>query len=268
MNEDLVRWLVCGAGAGLAVDLGLYPLDTMKTRLQSKQGFVAAGGFRNLYRHDGMGPVAVGSAPGAALFFLNYRLLNSLFSEESAFCHAVSASFAEAVACLVRVPTEIVKQRLQASNHERGLRQVCREIYRSGRVFGFYRGYLSTIAREIPFSVIEFPLWEFLKTTVASRKGTDCSPLEGAACGSIAGSFAAAITTPFDVAKTRIMLSNSEKTPTIWCTLKEVYSHAGFLALFSGITPRVLWMAAGGFIFFGVYETALALSYWAYSPYK
>ncbi|KAJ1349794.1 hypothetical protein KIN20_005448 [Parelaphostrongylus tenuis] len=262
MNEDIVRWLICGAGAGLAVDLGLYPLDTIKTRLQSKQGFRAAGGFSSLY--SGIGPVAVGSAPGSALFFLNYRLLNGLFADESTLCHAVSASIAEAVACVVRVPSELIKQRLQASVDGRGLREVCQDIYRSGRLFGFYRGYLGTIAREIPFSVIEFPLWEFLKRTVASRKGTDCSPLEGAACGSIAGCFAAAATTPLDVVKTRIMLSNSQKSPTILWTLKEVYSNGGILALFSGITPRVLWIAAGGFIFFGAYETVLKASYWAY----
>jgi hypothetical protein len=32
--SGVVRWLCCGAVAGLAVDLGLYPLDTLKTRLQ------------------------------------------------------------------------------------------------------------------------------------------------------------------------------------------------------------------------------------------
>lgn len=49
-STNFTHELVCGATAGIAVDLGLYPLDTLKTRLQSKQGFRAAGGFRNLYR--------------------------------------------------------------------------------------------------------------------------------------------------------------------------------------------------------------------------
>lgn len=42
-----------------------YPLDTLKTRLQSPQGFVAAGAFKGVYR--GIGSVAVGSAPGGEL---------------------------------------------------------------------------------------------------------------------------------------------------------------------------------------------------------
>lgn len=68
--SDVVRWLVCGAAAGLSVDLSLYPIDTIKTRLQSSQGFIKAGGFKNVYR--GMSSVAVGSAPGAAIFFTTY----------------------------------------------------------------------------------------------------------------------------------------------------------------------------------------------------
>lgn len=50
MTDLSLKWTLCGATAGLAVDLGLYPLDTIKTRLQSKQGFIAAGGLRNIYK--------------------------------------------------------------------------------------------------------------------------------------------------------------------------------------------------------------------------
>ncbi|PIO54384.1 hypothetical protein TELCIR_24254 [Teladorsagia circumcincta] len=58
------------------------------------------------------------------------------------------------------------------------------------------------------------------------------------------------------------MLSKSEKAPTILSTLNEIYIARGFPALFAGIVPRVLWMTVGGFVFFGAYESVLALSYW------
>ena len=54
-----------GAAAGFAVDITLFPLDTLKTRLQSKQRFIKAGGFRGIY--SGIGSVAIGSAPGGML---------------------------------------------------------------------------------------------------------------------------------------------------------------------------------------------------------
>lgn len=47
--------------AGLFVDISLFPLDTIKTRLQSPQGFLKSGGFQGIYR--GIGPQLVGSAP-------------------------------------------------------------------------------------------------------------------------------------------------------------------------------------------------------------
>ena len=47
---------------GLVTDVALFPLDTIKTRLQSAQGFRAAGGLSRLYA--GLGPAALGSAPG------------------------------------------------------------------------------------------------------------------------------------------------------------------------------------------------------------
>lgn len=48
--------------AGTAVDVALFPLDTIKTRLQSADGFLKAGGLRGVY--NGLSAAAVGSAPG------------------------------------------------------------------------------------------------------------------------------------------------------------------------------------------------------------
>lgn len=38
--------------------------------------------------------------------------------------------------------------------------------------------------------------------------------------------------------------------------LKTIYQQEGMLALFAGIGPRVGWITAGGFVFFGAYEKA------------
>ncbi|VDK65639.1 unnamed protein product [Anisakis simplex] len=164
MDENVVRWLLCGACAGLAVDLSLYPIDTVKTRLQSAQGFKAAGGFKNIYR--GMSSVAIGSAPGSALFFSTYTATKHFFGNQSSKTHAIAACIGEIVACGVRVPTELIKQRAQAT-HGRSITTICRSIFNSEGIRGFYRGYLSTLSREVPFSLIEFPLWEALKIWIS-----------------------------------------------------------------------------------------------------
>ena len=66
-ESSFMTSLKSGGMAGMAVDISLFPLDTIKTRLQSKQGFWKSGGFRNIY--SGLGPAAAGSAPNAAIFF-------------------------------------------------------------------------------------------------------------------------------------------------------------------------------------------------------
>ena len=60
-NKSRVRGQAGGL-AGTSVDLLFFPIDTVKTRLQSVQGFAKAGGFRGIYK--GVGSVIVGSAPG------------------------------------------------------------------------------------------------------------------------------------------------------------------------------------------------------------
>ena len=71
-EPSFVTALVAGGLAGTSVDVALFPIDTLKTRLQSPQGFLKSGGFRGIY--NGLGSAAAGSAPGAALFFSSYEV--------------------------------------------------------------------------------------------------------------------------------------------------------------------------------------------------
>ncbi|XP_060489706.2 mitochondrial S-adenosylmethionine carrier protein isoform X3 [Panthera onca] len=157
--------LVAGGIAGVSVDLILYPLDTIKTRLQSPQGFNKAGGFRGIYA--GVPSAAIGSFPNAAAFFITYEYVKwFLHTDSSSYLmpvkHMLAASAGEVVACLIRVPSEVVKQRAQVSSSSRTFQIFSNVLYQEG-IRGLYRGYTSTVLREIPFSLVQFPLWESLK---------------------------------------------------------------------------------------------------------
>merc|ERR1719231_1990442 len=99
---------------------------------------------------------------------------------------------------------------MQAGQYK-SLGEAASKISASEGMGGFYRGYFTTVAREIPFALIQFPLWERLKKEIGIWQGRETMPWQGAICGSISGAFAAAVTTPLDVAKTRIMLGQSDK---------------------------------------------------------
>ncbi|PCH39799.1 S-adenosylmethionine transporter [Wolfiporia cocos MD-104 SS10] len=259
--------LAAGGLAGTSVDLLFFPIDTVKTRLQSSQGFVRAGGFSGIYK--GVGSVVVGSAPGAAVFFCTYDTLKRTLpfsSDYAPAAHMLAASTGEVAACLIRVPTEVIKTRMQTSTYgslARSSLAGARRVLADEGIRGFYRGFGSTIMREIPFTSLQFPLYELLKSRLAKATGQKSLPAyQAAVCGSIAGGVAAAFTTPLDVLKTRVMLdmrdSSKSAMPSLPARFMQIYTTEGIRALFSGVVPRTLWISAGGAVFLGVYEWAVS----------
>lgn len=272
--------LVAGGMAGTAVDVALFPIDTLKTRLQSPQGFWKAGGFRGIY--NGLGAAAAGSAPGAALFFATYEGLKPFTSSmlttdhrrdeetngisSAALSHMAAASVGEAVACLVRVPTEVIKAKMQTASTRLGLletiRQVTREKHHNALTGGLYRGYGITLFREIPFAMIQFPLYERFKIEWSAYQQYPVTPWQAAACGSVSGAVGAFFTTPLDVLKTRLMLGANKDGKSyrgvrdVW---QQTVSGEGYGALWKGVQPRVFWISLGGFVFFGAYEESKKL---------
>ncbi|GAU93397.1 hypothetical protein RvY_05346 [Ramazzottius varieornatus] len=261
LNAFFVSSLLAGAAAGVAVDLTLFPLDTVKTRLQSQLGFWKAGGFSKLYA--GIGSTLLGSAPTAALFFCAYESTKAAFRASNtnpststlAFHHIFSAIVGEVAACLIRVPVENVKQRSQAL--QRPSTEIYKSIVHNDGYRGFYRGFSSTIFREIPFAVIQFPLWEFLKHNLSQSQHGHIHSWQSAVCGSVSGAIAAALTTPLDVVKTRIMLAertSMEAKGNVASVFETLWREEGVRSLFAGVGPRTAWISVGGFIFLGMYD--------------
>mmetsp|Transcript_78001 Transcript_78001/g.226300 ORF Transcript_78001/g.226300 Transcript_78001/m.226300 type:complete len:275 (-) Transcript_78001:114-938(-) len=257
--------LLAGGCAGTTVDVSLHPLDTLRTRIQSQEGFWKAGGFKGTYR--GIFSAALGSAPGAAFFFSTYETMKKVIKasagEEHWTHHSAASACGEVAACLVRVPTAVVTQNMQVGHYNSFTEAVTTTLRTSG-IRGFYAGYGTTVFREIPFAFIQFPIYEAFKKTWSSYQGAETTALQGAMCGSVAGSIAGGLTTPLDVAKTRIVLEKQGEggvkkyTGTV-TTLRTIATEEGALALFRGVGARVTWISIGGFIFFGAYEKATNL---------
>eukprot|EP00048_Salpingoeca_helianthica_P017975 m.240012 g.240012 ORF g.240012 m.240012 type:complete len:289 (+) comp23026_c0_seq1:342-1208(+) len=279
------RWwvpLAAGGCAGTAVDVCLFPLDTIKTRLQSSAGFRKAGGFTGVYR--GLGAAAAASAPAAAVFFQSYVTMKTYLLENNKemwapSAHMASAAFGEVCSAFVRVPFEIVKQQMQAHVYASN-KEAVRALFTPTGVSGMLRSYVSLVSREIPFALLQYPLYEFFKNKAAETEvslsasistgtGTRNNSNNNAAaapavagwklslCGSLAGGLSAAATTPLDVAKTRVMLDNSNTARGTYTMLVHIAQTEGVSVLFRGIVPRVTWISIGGAVFFGVYERAV-----------
>ncbi|CUS21033.1 LAQU0S02e04280g1_1 [Lachancea quebecensis] len=266
-RASFISSLLAGAAAGTSTDLVFFPIDTLKTRLQAAGGFFANGGYHGVYR--GLGSAVVASAPSASLFFVSYDsmksysrpVFNKLISSNDQMAetatHMFSSSAGEIAACMVRVPAEVIKQRTQTHKSDSSwqtFKKLLKNENGEGIRRNLYRGWSTTIMREIPFTCIQFPLYEYLKKKWAQAENREqVSPWQGSFCGCLAGGVAAATTTPLDVLKTRLMLSKTS-VPVLHLA-RTIYSNEGWKVFFSGVGPRTIWISAGGAIFLGVYET-------------
>ncbi|RWR95622.1 Mitochondrial carrier protein [Cinnamomum micranthum f. kanehirae] len=255
--------VIAGGAAGVVVETALYPIDTIKTRLQASRG----GGkifLKGLY--SGLAGNLAGVLPASAIFVGVYeptkQKLLKIFPENlSALAHLTAGAIGGAASSLVRVPTEVVKQRMQTGQFASAPDAVRLIVAKEG-FKGLYAGYGSFLLRDLPFDAIQFCLYEQLRIGYKLAARRDLNDPENAIIGAFAGAITGAITTPLDVVKTRLMVQGSaNQYKGIFDCVQTVVKEEGPTALLKGIGPRVLWIGIGGSIFFSVLErTKLFLS--------
>uniref|UniRef100_A0A673Z923 Solute carrier family 25 member 26 n=1 Tax=Salmo trutta TaxID=8032 RepID=A0A673Z923_SALTR len=209
------RW---GAVLG-CVDLTFFPLDPIKTRMQSQQGFAKAGSFRGVYA--GVPSASIGSFPNDESLIMSYL-----------------------VPCLISVPTEEVKQRTQAllsSNTYQVLLATLRDevgLHHNPST-GLYRGYRSALHREVWKAEEDnytgcLSKWHKVEKTIHPSTIT---PLF------VHSHFLSLSLSPlFSLSQAGTSVA-SRNIPLVMLDV-----------LFSGSIPRVMSINLGGFIFLGAYE--------------
>ncbi|XP_010652871.1 S-adenosylmethionine carrier 1, chloroplastic/mitochondrial isoform X1 [Vitis vinifera] len=252
----LLEGIVAGGTAGVVVETALYPIDTIKTRLQAVRG----GGkivWNGLY--SGLAGNLAGVLPASAIFVGVYeptkQKLLQIFPENlTAVAHLTAGAIGGLAASLVRVPTEVVKQRMQTGQFASAPDAVRMIVSKEG-FKGLYAGYRSFLLRDLPFDAIQFCIYEQMRIGYKLAAKRDLNDPENALIGAFAGALTGAITTPLDVIKTRLMVQGpaNQYNGIIDC-VQTIVREEGPPALLKGIGPRVLWIGIGGSIFFGVLE--------------
>ncbi|KAF1915221.1 mitochondrial carrier protein-like protein [Ampelomyces quisqualis] len=232
-NSDI---LIAGAIAAFTVDLLVYPLDTIKTRIQSPDyarfytnpstGKPNAALFRGVYQ--GITSVVIATLPSSGAFFTTYERTKSLFTQLNttssspngflpiAVVHAGASSLAELVSCAILTPAEVIKQNAQMVKAGSPTNATIQTLTKfKSNPLALWRGYTALAGRNLPFTAMQFPMFERLKLAIKEyrdRRGLttgtiwESGTITAFSAGS-AGAVAAVITTPIDVVKTRIMLS-------------------------------------------------------------
>lgn len=77
----------------------------------------------------------------------------------------------------------------------------------------------------------------------------------------MAGAISGSVTTPLDVAKSRMMVNTLKKNNlSLSQWIKLIYKEEGWKAVFKGVVPRTIMTGFGGAIYFGVFYGGLILA--------
>ncbi|GBG82606.1 hypothetical protein CBR_g34975 [Chara braunii] len=256
--------LAGGLVSGLSTSM-MYPLDTLKTRVQASTlslsevlARVPEAGVRGLYR--GAVPAIVGQFSSHGLrtgvMEVTKLLLKNVAPDLPAMQVQSLASLSSTIiGTAFRIPCEVMKQRLQAGLYK-NLGEAIAGTMKMDGIKGFFRGTGVTLCREVPFYVAGMVIYEEMKKVANSLLKRQLKPWETIAVGGLSGGLAAIMTTPFDVMKTRMMTSSPGTTVTMSGIAWSIIRNEGALTLFKGCLPRFFWIAPLGAMNFAGYELA------------
>ncbi|KAL3697627.1 hypothetical protein R1sor_011703 [Riccia sorocarpa] len=211
---------IAGGLAGAFTYSFLHPLDTVRTKLQAR-------GAAQLYKgpmevvvsilktqgvggfYSGISAVILGSMLSSAIYFGTCELGKSVLFEMPSFpplmVPPVASAVGNIVSSAVLVPRDVITQRMQIGAKGRSWEVFSRTINREG-VKGLYSGYSAALVRALPSSVLSFTTFEYLKAVWLNKsKKRSLDPWQSVLSGAMAGAISAALTTPLDVVKTRLM---------------------------------------------------------------
>lgn len=260
LRSALAGGLACALSTSL-----LHPVDTIKTRVQASTlsfpeiiAKLPEIGAKGLYR---------GSVPAILGQFSSHGLRTGIFEATKLVLINVAptlpeiqiqslASFCSTfLGTAVRIPCEVLKQRLQAGIFD-NVGEALVGTWQQDGVKGFFRGTGATLCREVPFYVAGMGLYAESKKVVHKLLGRELEPWETIAVGALSGGLAAVVTTPFDVMKTRMMTATHGRTVSMSMVAFSILRHEGPIGLFKGAVPRFFWIAPLGAMNFAGYELA------------
>ncbi|XP_049880426.1 mitoferrin [Pectinophora gossypiella] len=267
-TQNSIVHMTAGAIAGVMEHCIMYPLDSVKTRMQSLRSAhnsTISETFRYMVKREGllrpvrgMGAVVAGAGPAHACFFATYEHSKYTLGQltrhrHDHLTHGLSGCLASLVHDAVSNPAEVVKQRLQMLNSPyRGVWECARHVYRAEGARAFYRSYSTQVAMNVPFQAVHFVTYEWVTARVNPARTYD--PRAHALAGAAAGALAAAATTPLDVCKT-VLNTQEGRADGLVGAAAAVLRGVGPRGFLRGLRARVLYQMPAAAICWLTYET-------------
>ncbi|KAF8311357.1 mitochondrial carrier [Clavulina sp. PMI_390] len=254
--------MLAGALAGISEHAVMFPVDSIKTRMQVFSASPAAvysgignaftrisstEGSRALWR--GVASVIAGAGPAHAVYFGTYEGVKELAGGNREGHQFAATALAGACATItsdaLMNPFDVIKQRMQVHGSEfRSGITAAKTIFRNEGLAAFYVSYPTTLTMTVPFTAVQFSAYEYFKDTL--NPSGAYSPLTHVTAGGLAGGIAAAVTNPLDVAKTLLQTRGTTTDPELRNArgmvdaLKIIGRRDGPKGFLRGLTPRVV----------------------------
>lgn len=284
-DNDLMQWkgmtlgtaMFAGAAAGVTEHICMFPVDTVKTRMQACGSGVSSSitptrsffkTFVDIKRNEGVSrlyrglPAAIsGAIPSHAAYFATYeytrKLTGASRETHTPVANLLSGLSATMAHDAIGVPTDVVKQRMQMfGSTYRGAIDCVKSILAKEGFSALYASYMTTVLLNIPYMVAYFSVYEGLQT--AFHQNLPSWHLTGdIVSGGAAGAFAGFISTPLDVVKTRLQTQVVESGQTRLNAvgmIQKVYKEEGIRGFTRGAMARVMLFMPSAAICWGVYE--------------
>jgi solute carrier family 25 iron transporter 28/37 len=150
--------------------------------------------------------------------------------------------------------------------------ECARTVFRKEGLTAFYVSYPTTLTMTVPFTAVQFSTYESVKKLLNPQN--QYSPVSHAIAGGVAGGFAAAVTTPLDVAKTLLQTRGTSDDKEIRGArgmrdaFRIIWERNGWRGFTRGISPRVLTFMPSNALCWLSYEffSALKLLFFCEGP--
>ncbi|KAL2750062.1 mitochondrial glycine transporter-like isoform X5, partial [Vespula maculifrons] len=255
----VLKSFLAGSFSGTFSTILFQPLDLIKTRLQSRVNthveptrngmlttivhIIKKENIFGLWR--GMTPSITRVIPGVGLYFSSLDWLKHTLQLEEPLTplQAISLGItARSMSGGLLIPITVVKTRFESGVYKyNSVAEALRLIYRQEGIKGLSSGLVPTLLRDAPYSGLYLLFYTQLKQVAAHTElvHQNASVPVHFSCGVLAGIFAAIVTHPPDVIKTKMQLYPNE-FKTIYSATYIVYKKYGILGYFKGIVPRML----------------------------
>eukprot|EP00696_Hemimastix_kukwesjijk_P015966 gnl/Hemi2/425_TR146_c0_g1_i1.p1 gnl/Hemi2/425_TR146_c0_g1~~gnl/Hemi2/425_TR146_c0_g1_i1.p1 ORF type:complete len:291 (+),score=72.12 gnl/Hemi2/425_TR146_c0_g1_i1:147-1019(+) len=264
--------LLAGAVAGISEHLVMFPVDTVKTRLQTMspggpaykgmldafQSIVRTEGPLRLWR--GLPAVFTAAIPSHGLYFAVYEAAKQWLGagNNTPLKTGLAGACAVAAHDAVVTPLDVVKQRLQLyrSAHT-GVFKAMRSLYAEHGARLFFLSYPTTLAMNCPYAATNFIVYEACKHHLAEHYPKHPhAAWHHLLSGMLAGVCAAAVSNPLDVVKTRLQVQGEAGRPKLAGfqeAFRSVYAE-GPRTFFRGVSPRMTYAASSLGLCWTTYE--------------